>query len=452
MRESPSPRSAPTQAPAPGHSLPLWQLLIHTAEAVAAVQKGRSLTEALEACPSAARPGTQALSFAVMRQLGLAQHLRGLLVPRKPAPWVDALLTTTLALACDASQYTDHTLVDQAVNACKRQAKPASGMVNAVMRRFLRERDTLIEQARQDPVAHWNHPKWWIQRLQNDWPEHWQALLTSNQTPAPLMLRVNTRRGTVADYQARLQAQGLSSQPFGMAGLLLDQAVPVHQLPGFAEGDVSVQDASAQQAAQWLLQARDAQGQLLPALPSGARVLDACSAPGGKTAHLLEAADLSLLALDTDAQRLVRVQETLDRLGLSAQTQAVDAAQTALWWDQTPLDAIVLDAPCSASGIVRRHPDVRWLRRATDIQPLADIQDRLLDALWPLLKPGGRLLYCTCSVFKAEGEHRIEAFLQRQPDALRGMAPGHLLPVVEYPGDAPLTGDGIYYALLHKPA
>jgi 16S rRNA (cytosine967-C5)-methyltransferase len=275
-------------------------------------------------------------------------------------------------------------------------------------------------------------------------------LLESNQQAAPMMLRVNRRHGSVASYQARLSEQGASSQPFGDAGLLLTQALPVQALPGFEAGDVSVQDASAQQATHWLLRAREADGQPLPELPEGARVLDACSAPGGKTAHLLESADLKVLALDTDASRLVRVTETLQRLKLQADTRAVDAADTAAWWDGQPFDAVMLDAPCSASGIVRRHPDVRWLRRASDIDTLAATQDRLLDALWPLLKPGGRLLYCTCSIFKAEGEDRIEAFLQRQPQARRGQAPGHLLPVVEYPDNVPLVGDGFFHALLLK--
>lgn len=446
---SASPRRPTHAAPRPGTptSLPLWQLLAHCADAVSAVQGGRSLTDALDACPAAARPGTQALSFAVMRRLGLARALRGVLVSRKPAPWVDGLLTSALALAC-GTEYPAHTLVDQAVDAAKRKARPASGMVNAVMRRFLRERDALIAQAQQDPQARWNHPQWWIERLQQDWPEHWMALLDANQHAAPMMLRVNRRQRTVIDYQQQLLALGHASRAFGDAGLLLEQAVPVQQLPGFEAGDVSVQDASAQRATPLLLQA---------GLSAGARVLDACSAPGGKTAHLLEALDVQMLALDTDAQRLQRVDQTLARLHLQARTQTADASQTAAWWDGQPFDAIVLDAPCSASGIVRRHPDVRWLRRASDIDALAATQDRLLDALWPLLAPGGLLLYCTCSLFKQEGQDRIDAFLQRQPHALPLPAPAHLLPVVEYPdasspNASPVSGDGFFYALLRKPA
>lgn len=447
-------------SPVPAGAPPLWRLLTHCADAVAAVQAGRSLTEALDACPPALRPGTQALSFAVMRRLGLARRLRALLVPKSPAPWVDGLLLSALALAC-GTEYSAHTLVDQAVDAAKRRAKPAAGLVNAVLRRFLRERDDLLPRAEQDDEARWNHPRWWIDQLRKDWPDHWQALLQVNQQPGPLVLRVNRRHGSRDAYLARLRDAGLEAAPVLDDGLLLTQPVPVHQLPGFDQGDVSVQDTSAQRAAALLLQA------LGPKLRPGTRVLDACSAPGGKTAHLLEAADLDLLALDADATRLRRVDETLQRLRLPATTRAttraVDAADTAAWWDGRPFDAIVLDAPCSGSGIVRRHPDARWLRRPTDIPALADTQDRLLDALWPLLAPGGHLLYCTCSLFKQEGEQRIDAFLQRQPGASPLPAPGHLLPVVEYPEGGPSgspaesagprdQGDGFYYALLSKPA
>jgi 16S rRNA (cytosine967-C5)-methyltransferase len=266
-----------------------------------------------------------------------------------------------------------------------------------------------------------------------------------------MTLRVNARRGSAEAYLARLREAGLEARPVGPQALALRQPVPVHQLPGFAEGDVSVQDAAAQLAAPLLVGA---------GLPAGAHVLDACAAPGGKTAHLLELADLDVLALDADPARLAKVDDTLQRLSLSARTVAADARTPSAWWDGRPFDAILLDAPCSASGIVRRHPDVRWLRRAADIPALARTQSELLSALWPLLRPGGRLLYCTCSVFKAEGQAVIDAFLQRQGDA--GIAPhpaspGHLLPLPDNPGNgaAPDSGaspDGFFYALLTKAA
>ena len=434
-------------------SLPLWQLLSGCADAVAAVRQGQSLTDALAERKAAERPGVQALSFAVLRRLGTAQALRTRLVPKAPQPWVDALLLSALALAC-GTEYNAHTLVDQAVEAAKRRAKPASGLVNAVLRRFLREETELLAALDNDPVAHFNHPAWWIKRLQKDWPEHWQAILMANQEQPPMTLRANLRHGSSTAYRARLIEAGLlpedtpaladtpSDQP---QPIVLPHGVPVQRLPGFDHGDVSVQDAAAQIAAPLLVYAGDTK------LPAGARVLDACAAPGGKTAHLLELADLDVTALDADPERLLRVNETLQRLGLQARTVAADASQPATWWDGQAFDAILLDAPCSASGIVRRHPDVRWLRRDTDIAALARTQDAILQALWPLLKPGGRLLYCTCSVFKMEGQDRIDAFLQRTPDAQALPAPGHLLPVVEYLDPAGQDrGDGFFYALLTK--
>jgi 16S rRNA (cytosine967-C5)-methyltransferase len=434
-------------------SLPLSQLISHTADAVQAVRAGRSLNEALARCPQDARPGVQALSFEVLRRLGAAQAIRARLAPKTPSPPVDALLLTVLALlwpgAHDGARYEPHTVVDQAVDAAKRRSPTSAPFINAVLRRFLRERDALVAAAEADPVAHHNHPRWWIDRLRADWPQQWQAVLDANNQHPPMVLRVNSRRVTREAYRERLQAAGIASQPALAQALVLASPVPVQQLPGFADGDVSVQDLAAQMAAPLLI----GEG-----LPAGARVLDACAAPGGKTAHLLELADLDVLALDADPARLARVQDTLARLGLQGHTVAADARRPADWWDGRPFDAILLDAPCSASGIVRRHPDVRWLRRDSDIPALARTQGELLDALWPLVKPGGRLLYGTCSVFKAEGQRVIDAFLQRPgaaDAALQAGAPGHLLPLPDNPGNgaAPASGaspDGFFYALLAK--
>ncbi|MGH6645878.1 16S rRNA (cytosine(967)-C(5))-methyltransferase RsmB [Aquabacterium sp.] len=437
----------PSPSPSP-LSLPLWQLLAGCADAITAVSNGQSLTEALTACRPAERPGVQALSFTVLRRIGRAQALRQALVSKKPAPWVDSLLISALALAC-GTEYDEHTLVDQAVTAAKRKAERASGLVNAVLRRFLRERDALMAATDRDVMARYNHPEWWIARLQQDWPEHWETLLAANQVQPPMTLRVNARQSTASAYLQSLQDAGIPGQLLPEAAhvphaIVLDAAVPVNRLPGFDQGAVSVQDASAQRAAHLLLAPIDGQ-----TLPPGAHVLDACAAPGGKTAHLLELADLTVTAIDADPERLKRIDDTLARLHLSAKTVAADASQPDTWWDGEFFDAILLDAPCSASGIVRRHPDVRWLRRDSDIAQLARTQDAMLTALWPKLKPGGRLLYCTCSVFKQEGQARIDAFLQRTPSARALPAPGHLLPVVEYP-DAPAMGDGFFYALLLK--
>ncbi|KPF43219.1 16S rRNA methyltransferase [beta proteobacterium AAP51] len=457
--------------PAPPHGAhgpPLGRLLEHTADAVQAVRGGRSLTDALTRCPPDLRPGVQALSFHTLRWLGSATELRALLAPKTPPPAVDALLVTALALlwpggqaAGDAPPYPEHTLVDQAVSAARVRTPAAAAFINAVLRRFLRERDTLVPAAQHSALGAYNHPLWWVERIKRDWPQHWQALLSSANLRPPMTLRVNARRGTGASYVHGLAALGraatLAPDPPGTtlgAGqtVVLAQPCPVHQLPGFAEGEVSVQDAAAQRAAPLLLQGAG--------LPPQARVLDACAAPGGKTAHLLELADLDLLALDSDPLRLARVQDSLNRLKLKAELKAGDGRFPKGWWDGRPFDAILLDAPCTASGIVRRHPDVRWLRRQDDIQALARIQAELLDALWPLLAPGGRLLYATCSLFPAEGRQQIDSFLQRLPSGtalLEPQSPGHLLPLpdnaaVGAAGRQPVVPDGFFYALLRKTA
>ena len=453
----------------PASSPPLHRLLSQVADAVAAVLAGRSLTDWLADCPADLRPGTQALSFAVLRALGGAQAVRALLAPKTPPPPVDALLVSALALLWPGDgppPYAEHTLVDQAVTAARQRTPAAANFINAVLRRFLRERDALVTAAQRQPVAAYNHPSWWIDRLRHDWPAQATALMAEANRHAPMVLRVNARRGSAQAYQQRLAALGRASVlvddlAFGGQALVLAQPCGVLDLPGFEVGEVSVQDLSAQRAAMLLLGSGEP-GALdgPPPLAPGARVLDACAAPGGKAAHLLERADLDLLALDSDAGRLRKVQETLTRLQLPAagagtvRLQAADARQVTAWWDGRPFDAILLDAPCTASGIVRRHPDVRWLRRPADVAALATVQRELLDALWPLLAPGGRLLYATCSIFKAEGQGQIDAFLQRhaaeQPQLLPS-SPGHLLGLPDNPGSpAAFTGDGFFYALIHK--
>jgi 16S rRNA (cytosine967-C5)-methyltransferase len=436
----------------PNAALPLARLLGHAADVVAAVRGGRSLNDALLRCPTPARPGTQALAFHALRWLGAAEVVRRLLAPKPPPPAVDALLLSALALLWPPGgpPYADHVLVDEAAEATRRRSPRSVGFVNAVLRRFVRERDALVAAALADPLARYNHPAWWLERLQADWPDRWQAIAAADNQHPPLTLRVNVRRTTRAEVLATLAARGIDAVAVeDSEAVTLTRPLPVADIPGFVEGLVSVQDAAAQRAAPLLL-AR--------ALAPGARVLDACAAPGGKTAHLLELADLDLLAIDRDADRLARVDETLVRLGLSATTLAADAAAPATWWDGRPFAAILLDAPCTASGIVRRHPDVRWLRRPGDLDALAAMQTRLLDALWPLLAPGGRLLYCTCSVFLSEGSQQIDAFLQRWSDAALAAAPaspGHLLPLPDNGTTLPAAGpsraaDGFFLALLEK--
>ncbi|WP_252374290.1 16S rRNA (cytosine(967)-C(5))-methyltransferase RsmB [Hydrogenophaga sp. 2FB] len=426
----------------------------HTASCVLAVEQGRSLSEVLPALPPALRPGVQALTFHVLRHLGTARALVKLLAQRKPSPPVQALLNSAVALLLEpaneqAPRYPAHTVVNQAVEAARqdRQTERQASFVNACLRRFLRESADLLLEIEADLVARWNHPLWWIERLQRDHPDHWQAILDANNQPGPMALRVNRRRVDRAAYQEALQAIGLASTPIGRDGLVMEAPQPVERLPGFADGHCSVQDGAAQMAAELLLEDR--------AWTATDRVLDACAAPGGKTAHLLERADLNLLAIDVDPSRCERIEDTLRRLGLRADVRSADAAKPAAWWDGEPFDAILLDAPCTASGIVRRHPDVRWLRRASDVDALVATQRALLEALWPLLKPGGRLLYATCSVFRAEGAGQVQAFLGRHSDALHWLSPGHLLPGLAAPpgqfNDNRSGGhDGFFYARIDK--
>ncbi len=463
----------------------LWQQLQQVAALVQAVQAGSSATAVLEQMDAAHRPGVQALGYAVLRNLGVAQWLLGQLVQRKPPAPVLALLCSALALAWQSPahkpaeqeactntgsgngkqlaqpaavtpsattptthassassalpEYTDFTLVSQAVEAAKRhpQMQHQASLVNACLRRFLRERALWLQRCQQaspqGQTALLNLPNWWLKQLQHDHPSNATEIALAGQQQAPMTLRVNAQHMSAHTYlHTHLQAAGLSGTLTGSAGIVLHQPCAVQHLPGFAQGRVSVQDAGAQLAAPLLLDALSARTSQHAAQPAPLRLLDACSAPGGKTAHLLELANHTVTALDIDAQRCQRVAETLQRLGLQASLRTADAAAPQDWWDGKPFDGILLDAPCTASGIVRRHPDIVWLRRPQDIASLAAQQQRLLEALWPLLAVGGVMLYCTCSVFKAEGETQIQAFCARHRNAKRLPAPGHLLPALRY--------------------
>jgi 16S rRNA (cytosine967-C5)-methyltransferase len=425
--------------------------LLAAAQAVRAVLAGQSLSESLDRTPPALRPAAQALSFHAMRQLGFAQTARALLVPRRPPDRLtEALLLLGLSLleaACRQADgvaqppgtpvYAEHTLVHQLVQAAEsdRHTRPAKHLINAVLRRYGRERAALLPRILKKPLARWNHPDWWIDALREAWPRDWETILRAADQPPPMTLRTNIRRMSRDDLREQLRRAGITAEPVGSAGLILDRPMPVRDIPGFAEGWWSVQDASAQRA-----------GELLP-LQDGMRVLDACAAPGGKTAHLLERHAPTLTALDSEASRLARVTDTLKRLGLQSgavQLRRADAADPAAWWDGQPYDAILADVPCTASGVVRRHPDIRWLRRAEDVARTVALQARITDALWPLLAPGGHLLYATCSIFPQEGELQVQAFLDRHPDAQRLPAAGQILP-----GGAD-QGDGFFYALIRK--
>lgn len=447
-------------------AIPLWRQLQSTASVLVAVRAGESGTTALKAVESSLRPGVQALSFHVWRWLGTAQVIRVMLAKRAPPPQVDALLCVALTLLCFDAQafaegeknekfglvYEAFTLVDQTVEAAKRNpnTKAHSSFINACLRRFLREKESLTAAAAKDLVGRWNHPLWWINRVKTDHPQDWQAILQSNNERAPLTLRINVRKTSVAGYLYALEAMKIIAKQAGEFGVTLEKPTPVADMLGFFEGLVSVQDAAAQLAAPLLL--RGFKGR------QGLRVLDACAAPGGKTAHLLEIADCQVTALDIDPARCDLIHETLNRLGLKAQVLAADAGQPETWCGEgchELFDAILLDAPCTASGIVRRHPDIRWLRRESDVAQLANIQSRLLTTLWRLLKPGGRMLYCTCSVFKAEGQNQMELFIANNKNVVLLPSPGHLISKsAANPGivadNALNNHDGFFYALLEK--
>ncbi len=436
--------------------IPLWRQLQGAASLLLAVRAGRSMTAALESVDASLRPGVQALGFHTLRWLGRAEALRQQLAKRPPPDEADALLCVALSLlatgsAAETPLYTDFTLVDQAVEAAKQDeaTRHQASFINGCLRAFLRDKAALLARTDSHPQAVWNHPQWWIDRLRKDHPDQWQAILRANNTQAPLILRVNPRKTTRAAYLQALADRAIEATATGPYGVILPVAHAVALLPGFAEGHFSVQDAAAQMAAPLLLDG------LTPPKDRPLRILDACAAPGGKTAHLLELADAEVTALDIDGRRCERIRQNLARLGLQARITVADAARPEDWWDGQPYDAILLDAPCTASGIVRRHPDVRWLRRPTDIAQLAGIQAHLLATLWPLVRPGGRLLYCTCSVFRAEGDNQIQTFVTHHTDALLRPSPGHLLPqsgvdATVFPDNLSRDHDGFYYALLEK--
>jgi len=420
------------------------------------VLSGTTLPAALESVVQASRESAgrrraliQELCYGTLRHWGLLDALVKRLAAK---PIADPALSCLVAVAIYQLLHTrapPFAIVDHAVNAAALLARPAAkSLVNALLRRFLRERDALLQAVQAEPVARWSHPQWWIDRVQREYPAEWQDVLAADNTHAPLTLRVNRRRASREDCLAQFAQAGIAAVPAGEWAMIVDPPMSVHALPGFDAGAFSVQDLGAQLAAPLL------------APQSGERVLDACAAPGGKSTHLLELADIDLVALDSDGDRLVRVDENLRRLAVDgARVQVVpgDAGTPQAWWDGRPFDRILADVPCTAAGVVRRHPDIKWLRREADIGSFARQQARLLDALWGCLARGGVLLYATCSIFEAENEAQIAAFLARQGDALRETLTfpldavrrgAQLLPSI--PG-ASHNQDGYFYALLRKP-
>lgn len=419
--------------------------LAAAAQAVAFVLEGTALPQALarvfaqtNALPQA-RGAIQDISYRTMRQVGRVDALLTLMTSKAPEPpllysLMCCALTLLVKVEGEEAPYEDFIVVDQAVNAAASSPHMvfAKGMVNAILRRFLRERGELLATVMKQPAAQWNYPQWWIDQCKAAYPQDWQAILRSGNQAPPLTLRVNSRQISVADYLGLLGQQQMAATQIGPYAVRLAKPVPVAQIPGFEQGLVSVQDAGAQLAA-GLLDVQD-----------GMRVLDACAAPGGKTGHLLELAALDLLALDSDHKRVERIHENLARLKLFADIRQGDAGKTG-WWDGKPFDRILADVPCTASGVVRRHPDIRWLRRKTDAAHLAASSRQILDNLWSMLKPGGKLLLVTCSIWPVESEAQAAAFALRH-GAIRLAAPGQLHPKSDGNNDH----DGLFYALFQK--
>lgn len=413
-------------------------------ETVAATLDGRNLNDGLaavwqqqEKLSPQQRGAIQDLSYGTLRHLGELDGILNLLLNRPLAePELHALLLTSL-YQLKYSRVAPYAVVDYAVKVASRLGSGrGKGLTNAVLRNYLRDSEKLVGEARKTLLGRYSHPEWWISAMQQAYPEHWEAILRANNQHPPMTLRVNQRLCTLTDYLTLLAAAGIAGEAVGTYAIRLQRPVGVDKLPHFTEGWVSVQDLGAQWAAT-LLDVRD-----------GQRVLDACAAPGGKTGHLLELADCRLTALDLDASRLGRVADNLNRLQLSAEIIDGDASQPDDWWDGKLYDRILADVPCSASGVVRRHPDIKWLRRPTDFAGFARQQAAMLSALWGCLAQGGKLLYATCSVFPQENRDQIAAFLASHPDALPLPLPdslpedGQLLPTAQH--------DGFYYALLEK--
>jgi len=427
----------------------------HSARATSArtiaevIQKQRSLNAVLAtALPLLAeneRSLCQQISYGVLRWQYQLQAISKQLV-RKPLKAKDsdiaALLLSGLYQLREL-RIPEHAVISETVNACKTLGKPwATGLVNASLRNYLRQQESIEQQLLTDDAANYAHPDWLLKQYQHDWPENWQAIAAANNQQPPMFLRVNKQHQSRDEYLAKLtQAEIMASAvDAGNEAILLNKPCDVFQLPGFENGDASVQDGAAQHVAE------------LMNINAGLRILDACAAPGGKTCHILEQQpDNTVVALDIDPRRLQQIEQNTDRLQLKAELIASDAGDTESWWDGQLFDRILIDAPCSGTGVIRRHPDIKTLRRPDDIGNLAAQQSALLEKLWPLLKPDGLLVYTTCSALKQENELQVSAFLEKHPEAkeyIPDQEPATRRPVgyQRLPGDDNL--DGFYYACL----
>jgi 16S rRNA (cytosine967-C5)-methyltransferase len=382
------------------------------------------------------RGALQDLSYGTLRYYGQLNSVIDMLLNK---PLQDVQIRYLLLIAIYQLQYSKaahHAVVDFAVTAVRKLNPAASGLVNAILRNFLRNKNSLLMDANKTEVGRYSYPQWWINEIKTQYGKQATEILLAGNLHPPMTLRVNRKQISADNYLTLLSKSNISATKIGADAILLEQPVMVDKLPGFIDGMVSVQDAGAQYAA-GLLDVKD-----------GMRVLDACSAPGGKTAHILETANVELIALDKDAKRLERVRENIHRLKLDANLLLGDASKPSDWWDGKQFQRILADVPCSATGVVRRHPDIKWLRRAEDIEQYAQQQEQILSALWPMLEPAGKLLYVTCSIFQRENQKVITTFLNEHADAVQlpitgiEVRQGQLLPNDQR--------DGFFYALLHK--
>ena len=410
------------------------------------VLAGSSLTDTLHQCwqkhptlLNQQKGAIQDFSYGVLRFYG---QLSGILAILLSKPLQDKKIYYLLLISLYQLLYSKlpaYTVVNETVSASRKLAsnKKMQGLVNAVLRNFLRQKETLLIKAANNEVGYYSHPQWWINKLRTQYPQHFQTILNANNKHPPMVLRVNQRKISVTAYQKLLTDNDMESQLVGPHALLLNKPVGVENLPGFHEGLASVQDAGAQLAAP-----------LLDVHP-GMHVLDACAAPGGKSTHLLELADIFLTILDNDKTRLIQVEQNLERLQMHAhRIVCADAADPSSWWDRKLFDRILADVPCSASGVVCRHPDIKWLRRESDLQKFAFQQQTILNAIWQMLARNGKLLYVTCSVFIEENRLQIDQFLKQHSDARIEplsqsiLLDGQLLPDSQH--------DGFFYTLLRK--
>jgi 16S rRNA (cytosine967-C5)-methyltransferase len=418
----------------------LAQSFAAAGEVIGSVLSGSSLTRALGELKTRPGPGAlvaaaQDLSYGALRAYGVVDALLDRLLEK---PVSDAALRGLLLAALSelmTRPEAAHAIVHQAVEAAARLGRPrAKGLVNAVLRNYQRRAEALMFEVESADPGRYRHPQWWIDLLQSAYPETWPEILRAGNDHPPMTLRVNRRRSSVAAYLAKLRDAGIAARHIAGEAVRLEVPRRVELLPGFATGEVSVQDAGAQWAARLL------------DVGTGMRVLDACAAPGGKSGHILELADCELVAADIDSSRTDRIAQNLARLGLSAKVLVGDCREPERFLGRERFDRILLDAPCSASGVVRRHPDSKWLRRPEDIPAFARAQAAMLDALWRVLGPGGKLLYATCSVFCAENADQVAGFLGRHHDAV-ALTPADLPAGQIVPGP---DSDGFFYALLQK--